>query len=135
MRIAWGGAGGEALATRLPTPTADNNNNDGHIGDVRADGVVEDDGDDDDLDDNNDDEGKDKKGDDDVNNVVILGKAAAAAAPTTRMVATMATMTKVTWMGMVEATTTTASMTSTMTTTTMGQPQCDGGKDNGTTMI
>ena len=38
-------------------PAADDANNDGHIGNVQADGVVEDDGDDNDLDEDDNDEG------------------------------------------------------------------------------
>ncbi len=120
-RVAWGGVGGG-----IPCRAAANDADDGHIGDVRADGIVEDDGDNDDLDDDNDDKGKDKNRDNDDNDAVISGEAAAAAAPTTRMAATMATSTKVTWTTMAAATTTTTSMTSTMTATTMG---------DGTTMM
>ncbi len=75
---------------------ADDANDEGHIGDVRADGVVEDDGGDDDLDDDDNNESKDENRDDNDDNVVVSGEAAAAAAPTTRMAATMATSTKVT---------------------------------------
>ena len=113
---------GEQRGGGSPCRSAANDaDNDGHIGDVRANGVVKDDGDDDNLDDDdNDDEGEDKNRDDNDDNAVVSGESAAAAAPTTRMAATMATSTKVTWTTMSAATTTTTSMTSTMTTTTMG---------------
>ena len=53
----------------------------------------------------------------------------------TRMVATMATMTKVMWTAMAAATTTTTLMTLTLTTRMMGQGQCDGDDEDGTTTI
>jgi hypothetical protein len=120
-RVAWGGAAGGGSPCRAAANAApDNADNNGHIGNVRADGVVKDDGDNDDLDNDDDHEGKDEKGDDDDDDAVVSGEAAAAVALTTRMAATMATTTKVTWMMMAATTTTTTSMTSTMTTTTMG---------------
>ena len=86
-RIAWGEAGGGSPRRRVAEAAADIANHECHIGDVRADGVVEDDGDDDDLDNeddkNNDDEGEDKNGNED-NDAVVSGEAAAAAASTTR---------------------------------------------------
>jgi hypothetical protein len=119
-RIAWGRAGGGSPCRAATDAAANDANNDGHIGNIQADGVVKDDGDNDDLDDDDDDEGKDENRDNDDDDAVVSGEAAAAAAPTTRMAATMATTTKVTWTTMAAATTTRTSMTSTMTTTTMG---------------
>jgi hypothetical protein len=110
----WRGGGSPCRAA------ANNADDNSHIGEVRADGDVEDDGDDDNLDDNNDNKGEEENRDDDVDNAVVSGEAAAAAAPTTRVAVTMTTRTKVTWTKMVVATTTTTSMTSTMTTTMMG---------------
>ncbi len=60
---------------------------------------------------------------------------ATAAMPTTRMAATMATTTKVTWMSMAVATTTTTMMTLKTATTTMGWQGCNGANNNGTTTI
>ncbi len=114
------GRGEGSPCRAAPDAAAAADANDGHIGNVQADGVVEDDGDDDDLDDDNNDEGEDENGDDDNNNTVVSGEAAAAAAPTTRMAATMARTKKVTWTAMAVATTTATSMTSMMTSTTMG---------------
>ena len=104
--------GGGSPCRAAANVAAGNKDNDGHIGDVRADGVVEDDGDNNDLDNEDDDKGKDKNGDDNDDNAVVSGEAVAAAALTTRMAARMATTTKVTWTAMAAATTTTTSMMS-----------------------
>ena len=79
MRVAWGGAGGGSPC-RAPANTAASNDKDnGHIGNIQADGVVKDDSNDDNLDNDDNKEGEDENGDDNDNNTVISGEAATAA--------------------------------------------------------
>ena len=73
MHVPWGGAGGESPCRTAADVAADNDDDDGHIGDVRVDGIVEDGGDDDNLDNDNDNKGKHENGEDDNDDVVVSG--------------------------------------------------------------
>ena len=75
------GPGGGSPCRAAADAAAAADDNDGHIGNVQADGVVKDDGDDNNLDDNDDDKGKDENGEDNDDNAVVLGEGRGSSLP------------------------------------------------------